>query len=472
MPQPVIWNSDQAAEATDGQMDGGKWEASGVSIDTRSLQKGDLFVAIAGENFDGHDFVGKAAKAGAAAAIVSRQRARISGIPADFPLLIAGNTLQALDSLAMYKRKHTQAKIIAITGSVGKTSVKNMLGFVLAQQGKTHTTSGNLNNHIGLPLTMARMPDDCEYGVFELGMNHAGELEKLSSLLQPDIALITAIAPAHMEFFASLEDVAKAKAEIFHYMKKGGTAIVPYDTPFLPVLANTARGRGAKRVITFGKGKRADFQMSDCIAVQAAGGCSQKVNATADNTPLSYTLGMQGKHQAVNSIAVLATVSACGADMAKAAESLSEIEPVDGRGKIHKLQIDGKQFTLIDDSYNASPESMRAGLKILGEMKAATGNHAIAALGDMLELGEKEIEYHQQLEEDISSNDIDKVFTAGKLIQHLYNTLPKNLQATHCQTATDLLPVLKEHIQNNDIILIKGSHGSNMWQIAEALQSY
>ncbi len=456
----ALWSSADAAQATGGKLTG-EFAATGVSIDTRTLKPGDLFVALKGENHDGRDYIGKAMEAGAAAALVSHVP---EGVEGKLPLLVVEDTLRALWALAKFRRQESGAKIIAVTGSVGKTSIKNMLASILVKQGKTHATSGNYNNHIGLPLTLARLPQNAVYGVFELGMNHAGELRELTKLLRPYVAVVTAIEAVHLEFFGSLRAISEAKAEIFEGVEPGGAAVVPYDTDFLPLLAGRAHQHGIAidNIASFGVGEYAAYKLLK--GKESLRG--QELLVRLKDKEMRYRLGTVGRHQALNSIAALAAVRLAGADVEKASAALAFITPPEGRGRLHALTLDGIRYTLLDDSYNASPASMRAAFHVL---RLAEGRK-IAALGDMLELGKAEDRLHAGLAEDILRARVDKVFTAGERMRKLYDALPENLRGAHCDSALDLLPIVRREIAQGDTLLVKGSHGSQMWKLAEALK--
>ncbi len=452
----IIWTSSDAEKATNGKSTKG-WQASGVSIDSRSINEGDLFFALIGDDypasgFNGHDYIIAAYEAGASAAVVSIIP---DNIPEDFPILIVDNTYDALVDMAKYRRRNSDAKVIAITGSVGKTSVKNFLGHALSKQGKTHITEGNLNNHIGMPLTLCRMPQDCQYGVFELGMNHAGEIKLLSEILKPDIAVITAVEEVHMQFFDSIDDIARAKAEIFVGVDKNGYAILPHDSPQFSILKKAASRVG--NIVTFGEGEGTDYKLisiSDNI-----------IKASISGNILEYKLPIVGRHQAVNSLAVLAAIDSVGADIAKAVKSFEELTPQKGRGSSHQLILNDKNIAIIDDSYNASPASMRAAFAVLGSYSG----RKIALLGDMLELGDDEVKYHSELAKDIVASDIDLVITSGERVRYLYDNLPTEKRLSSCNNIDEVISVLLDNIKEGDIVLIKGSHGSNMWKIAEQL---
>lgn len=451
-----LWTSKEVRDVTGGESPG-DWEAGGISIDTRTLEKGDMFIALKGEQFDGHSYASEALKKGASVAMVKKLP---DGITKYMPHIIVKDTQKALEDMAVFNRERSRAKIVAVTGSVGKTSVKDALTLVLGSIGKTHSTKGNLNNHIGLPLTLARLPENCKYAVLEMGMNHAGELSTLTKFAKPDVVVITSIEPVHMEFFGSMESIADAKSEIFEGVVKGGKAVLPFDSPYFQRLSDAAKSKGVSEMVTFG-----EKQGATCRLISREG---QNITAEIAGMRMNYNLPLSGKHNAINSLAVLAAVYTCGAGYLTASKAFASLEPTEGRGKQYDINF-GSRITLIDDSYNASPASMRAAFSVLGDIKNKKGGRAVAVLGDMLELGEKTAEYHKNLKEDIVHNGVDKVFTAGSLMVNLHNVLPEEMKGDSCKDALDLLPVLKNKMQANDVVLIKGSHGSQMWKLAKKL---
>ncbi|MCB2081260.1 MAG: UDP-N-acetylmuramoyl-tripeptide--D-alanyl-D-alanine ligase [Rickettsiales bacterium] len=454
--------SQQIALATSGEVMG-EWNAHGVSIDSRTISEGELFIALKGEHHDGHTHVHEALNRHAAGAIVER---RPEGISPEAPLVMVEDSFKALWALARWQRGRTDAKMIGITGSVGKTSVCQMLQHALKTQGKTFGTKGNLNNHFGLPLMLCNLPLEARFGVFELGMNHAGELTELSGLLQPDIAIITGVESVHLEFFASENEIADAKAEIFDGVTEGGTAILNTDSRHFKRLQQHAYHRGLK-VVTFGEEHVADVRL---LLYDAAHQRAEVyVKEASFGHTLNYTLGIAGKHQAINSLAVLAAVHVLGGDMPAAAASLENYGAAKGRGQIFHLQhYNGVRFILLDDSYNASPVSMRAAFDVLRSIPGA--NRRIAVLGDMLELGAGAPALHAELAE--SLHGVDQVFTAGLLMQHLFSVLEPHQQGVHKESAMALLKDVEAVLEEGDVVLVKGSNGSRMWELAQALATH
>ncbi|NQV98623.1 MAG: UDP-N-acetylmuramoyl-tripeptide--D-alanyl-D-alanine ligase, partial [Rhodospirillales bacterium] len=405
-----LWTSDAAMQATGG-ITPSTWQVSGVSIDSRTLEPGDLFVAIAGPVHDGHQFLASAFSAGASAALVQASHLRQTD-RARFAdkLLIVDDSLQALGRLTQAARQRTAAKVIAVTGSVGKTGTKEMLRLVLSEQGETTATAGNLNNHYGLPLSLARLPQQAAYGVFELGMSAAGEILPLTRMTRPHVALITTIESAHSEFFKSIEDISDAKAEIFAGLEPAGIAILNGDNPMFERLSQRATEAGVGDIRVFGAAVRADCRLLD---VQAISGGS-RVNVDLRGKQISFEISVPGRHWVQNALGVLCAVEALGADPEIAAARLAGMAGIEGRGRHHILSISGGSAVLIDESYNASPASMKAALEVLGEMAVPDQGRKIAVLGDMLELGAGADSLHAGLADVLIDKGIDLVFTTGQ----------------------------------------------------------
>jgi len=452
-----LWTSIDAAAATGGTAIA-EWAATGISIDTRTLETGDLFVALAGPNFDGHDFVDTAFAAGAASALVSRE-ASLNGRPG----LVSTDTLDAMEKLATAARDRSRAKIAAITGSVGKTGTKEALAHVLSAQGKTGYSKSSLNNHWGVPLSVARLPASARFGVFEIGMNHPGEITPLVGLVRPHVAVITAIASAHREFFDSVEDIARAKGEIFSSLD-GGTAIINRDTEFFPLLADMVQDAGANDIVSFGRHAEADMRLIECLS-DATGNA---IDARWHGNAISYRVDQPGVHWAYNSLAVLATADALGADMKKAAADLATLPALPGRGAVHVIPWGDGTIRLIDDSYNANPESMSAALKTLGHMQP-DGGRRVAIIGDMLELGDTSRTAHAGLKDHIEKNDIDAVFMAGPEMSALADVLDADRIGATADSAAALLPAVLSGLRAGDVVTVKASNGTGLGRIVAAL---
>ncbi len=460
----ALWDSSAAAIATGGKASAG-WAASGVSIDSRSVQAGDLFVAIRGPNTDGHRFVRDALENGAAAAMVARDWVE-AGNGEGLPLLVVEDTDAGLATLGGAARSRSAARIAAVTGSVGKTSTKDALAHVLARQGATSATRGNLNNQWGLPLSLARMPEETVYGVFELGMNHAGELTPLSRLLRPNVAVITTVESVHLEFFGSEEAIADAKAEIFAGMDENSAAVLNLDNRHFDRLKEHARRAGVGRVFAFGTGKEADFRLVDWHI--ANGGNRLEVDLAG--RPLSLRSGAPGRHWAMIALSVLGTAWLLGADVEAAAAAIADVEPPKGRGLQRPVDLPtGGRITVIDESYNASPASMRAAIAVLGATPTGPEGRRIAVLGDMLELGPDGPDLHAGLAADLESAGIDLVFCAGPNMAMLDAALPAAMRGGHAAASDGLIAPLVATLRAGDAITVKGSLGSRMAPLVEAL---
>ncbi|WP_022728374.1 UDP-N-acetylmuramoylalanyl-D-glutamyl-2,6-diaminopimelate--D-alanyl-D-alanine ligase [Fodinicurvata sediminis] len=454
-----LWTAEAVRDAVNGQGEG-DWSASGVSIDTRSLEPGDLFVALSGPNFDAHDFVAEAFSRGAAAAIVSRP------LPAEGPLVVVDDTLQALTALGAAGRARASAKIVAVTGSSGKTSTKEMLIAALSAQGKTHGSAASHNNHWGVPLSLARLPQDAAYGVFEVGMNHSGEIRPLSRLIRPQVAVITNIGMAHLEHLGSQDAIAAAKAEIFEGLGTDGTAVLPRDSEYWDFLTKAARKAGVETIRSFGTDEAADLRLLDWAASERGG----EVHVALEGREMTYHLGLPGRHQAMNSLAVLSAAQALGAEIDLAARAFDQLQAMPGRGARQEVRMpEGGSFTLLDECYNANPLSMAAALGVLGATQPATGGRRIAVLGDMLELGSDSQRFHEELAENVTANSIDLVFLAGPMMSHLAHRLPEGKLACNAETSADLPGPLLQELRPGDVVLVKGSLGSRMRVIVEAL---
>ena len=462
MSRPV-WTSDEVAAAL-GVRAGAAWQASGVSIDTRTLNSGDLFVALKGPKHDGHDHVATAFANGAAAALVERAPA---GLPDNAPILVVGDALAALEKLGRASRaRDANVRVVAVTGSVGKTGTKEALKLALSGQGLTHASVGSYNNHIGVPLTLARMPAETMFGVFEIGMNHADEITPLVKMVRPHVAVITTVEAVHVENFPGegINGVAAAKAEIFDALE-GGTAVLNRDNAFFDFLSERARARGVRRVLSFGEHPTCDARL---IEMKLEPTWSQ-VSAMIDGRAVTYRIGAPGRHWVMNSLAVLGAVSALGGDVGIAAASLAQLAAPKGRGLRHRVGRNGDSFEVIDDSYNASPASMRASFQVLAAATPAPGGRRIAVLGDMLELGPDSPKLHAGLAEAIVAANVDQVFTCGQYMARLYDALPAALRGAHAPYSEALVPLIRAAVRAGDIVVVKGSLGSRMGRVVDAL---
>jgi UDP-N-acetylmuramoyl-tripeptide--D-alanyl-D-alanine ligase len=437
----------------------------GISIDTRTIAPGEAFFAIKGDNRDGHDFGQAALDAGAGLAVVAADRA--GSFPEHARLLIVPDVLDGLRDLARAARARSRAKIVAVTGSVGKTGTKEALRLALARNGETHASVASYNNHWGVPLSLARCPESARYAVFEMGMNHAGEIEPLARLVRPQVAIITTVEPVHLEFFGSVDAIAAAKAEIFLGLERGGTALINRDNPQFARLERSARDAGVERIVSFGEHARADARLLKC-SLQTD---TSTIHARIFGTDVTYKLGAPGRHVVLNSLAVLAAAALVEADLALAALALAELQPASGRGSRLTLDLPGGTALLIDESYNANPASMRAALALLGHADVGPLGRRIAVLGDMLELGPRGAELHRELAMAVLAHGVDLVFCCGPLMRALWEALPSPRKGGYADTSAALEPLVLAAVQPGDAVMVKGSLGSRMAPIVKALQS-
>lgn len=452
-----LWTASDAAKATGGRLSADGWTASGVSIDTRSLKKDELFVALKDQR-DGHDFVTAAFEAGASAALVERE----SGAG---PELAVEDTLLALRALGAFARQRCGATRVAVTGSVGKTSVKEALAAVFNAAGKGHASARSFNNHWGAPLTLARMPQDTERAVFELGMNRAGELTDLSGLVKPHIAAITRVAEAHMAFFDSLDAVAGAKAEIFTGLDEDGVAVINADDERAGILRAAA---GERRIVTFGRAADAGVRILSYDPLDEGGEGEMSVFGET----VAFTVPVAGAHWAENAACVFACAAMADVSPATVADALASFEAPAGRGGAAPAAIGAAKtrFTLIDDSYNANPASMRAAIASLASKRPANGGRRIAVLGEMLELGEHSESYHAGLAEPLADAGVDLVFVSGDLMEALWANLPRARRGGRFSSPEEMTAALEREIRDGDVVLVKGSNASGVSRVAAALK--
>ncbi|NCW64682.1 MAG: UDP-N-acetylmuramoyl-tripeptide--D-alanyl-D-alanine ligase [Rhodobacteraceae bacterium] len=450
----TLWSAQEAALATGGGAVG-DWAVTGVSIDTRTLQTGDLFVALKAAR-DGHDFVADALAAGAGAALVSRVP---DGVDDTAPLLIVPDVQVALEDLGRAARARTKAKVIAVTGSVGKTSTKEMLRHMLGACGKTHASVASYNNHWGVPLTLARMPADTEFAVIEIGMNHPGEIAPLTKMAAPDVAMVTTVAEVHLEAFEDINGIALEKASIIDGLVPNGVAIMNADTTCTKVIETytkdvTTRWFGAAT---------ADASLSDVHVKGAETHALLQVEAAT----YPVTISSVGRHFAMNALGALLAVGYLGADRRTAAKGLAAWNPVGGRGARHTLNINGGALDLIDDAYNANPTSLRAAMQVLAE---ADASRKIAFLGDMKELGEKEHDFHREVANWPCTDAIDTIHTVGPLMKSLHDVLPDGKRGQHYEDSAAMAAQVAHFVQAGDAVLLKASLSTNMRKVVDALQ--
>ncbi|HRF10326.1 MAG TPA: UDP-N-acetylmuramoylalanyl-D-glutamyl-2,6-diaminopimelate--D-alanyl-D-alanine ligase [Xanthobacteraceae bacterium] len=459
-----LWTAQELAQATRGRLQGDVLDfVTGISIDTRTLLPGEAFFAIKGDRLDGHDYVAPALEKGAALAVVEEASAKkFSG---DTRLLIVPDTLQAMRDAGVAARARSQAQIIAVTGSAGKTGTKEALRLALSPSGETHASSASFNNHWGVPLSLARLSREAKFGVFEIGMNHAGEITPLVQLVRPQVAIITTIEPVHLEYFSGIEAIADAKAEIFTGIERDGAAILNRDNSQFARLEAAAKVAGVSRIVSFGASEGADARMLE-IALQDD---SSTVHADILGEKLIFKLGAPGRHLAMNALAVLAAAKIAGADLAKAAIALGDLVPPAGRGLRMRLRLPGGEGLLIDESYNANPASMRAAIEVLSRAPVGQPGRRIAVLGDMLELGAEATLRHAELAESLSAGKIDLVYCSGPLMQSLWEALPSTRRGGYAEDAAALEPQVLSALQGGDAVMIKGSNASGMGKIVKSL---
>ncbi len=463
----AMWTSKELIAATGGALHGTvSGPLGGVSIDSRSLNRGDIFVAIKGDKMDGHDFVASALKAGAGVAVVSRVTDEM--LAAGPVLQVTGDPLHSLENMGRAAREWNRGQSVAVTGSVGKTSTKEMLRVALGASGVTHASAASFNNHWGVPLTLARLPRNASFGVFEIGMNHAGEITPLVKMVRPHVSIVTSIAASHLGNFKSLDGIAEAKAEIFSGVVAGGAAVINQDSPYFYYLSERAKSTGIKTIVGFGRSADALVKL-DQIALHSSCCC---VTANVMGETVSYRLGAAGEHMAMNSLAVLAAVKLMGADLARATMELAHAQPAKGRGVQEHFHIGSGEFLLIDESYNANPTSVEAALALLGHFTPRKNGRRIAVLGDMLELGEFGPPLHEGLHKPIAQNQVDAVYAVGPLMKNLWAVLPDQKRGAHAATSAELRDILIKALRPDDVVMVKGSLGSRMGVLTDAIRAH
>jgi UDP-N-acetylmuramoyl-tripeptide--D-alanyl-D-alanine ligase len=449
-----LWTASEIAAATKGTAST-DFSVSGVTFDSREVGSGDLFLALMGETTDGHKFLDQAFTRGAAGAIVSE--------PTDHPHVRVAETMAALDDLGRAGRARMAGKVIGVTGSVGKTGTKEALFAALdrSSPGQAHRSVKSYNNHTGVPLSLARMPAAACFGVFEMGMNHAGELAALTRLVRPHVALITTIAPAHMGFFDSEEAIADAKGEIFQGLEPGGTAVIPFDSRHRARLIEAARPHAA-RIVTFGLGEGADVRALESVAVANGTFITARI---APGRELSFTLAPPGMHWVANALGVLACVDAVGGDLEMAGLALAELGGLAGRGARLQVPVADGTALVIDESYNANPASMRATLAVL----AGQPGRKLAVLGEMRELGTHSPAFHAELSEPVAAAGVDYAILVGAEMGSLANALEGRVEFVHVPDAAAAAARLDAVLAPGDAVLVKGSNGVGLSKLVAAL---
>lgn len=437
---------------------------TGISIDSRTIQPGEAFFAIKGDRVDGHNFASIAVANGAALMVVNESKLPALG-RLTVPMIVVEDVLQAMVRLALAARIRSRAHIVAVTGSVGKTTTKEMLRQVLAPSGEVHAAVASFNNHWGVPLTLARMPVTANFGVFEIGMNHAGEITPLVKMVRPHVAIITTIAPAHLGNFNSVDEIADAKAEIFNGLVDGGTVLLNHDNAYFEYLERKAREADVYAIHSFGQHAKAEFRLAEFDG----GAESSTVWAVLDGETREVVIGAPGRHIAENAMAALGVVHLLGADMDGAIQALAHMDAVKGRGQRHKLRTDTGLLTLIDESYNANPASMRAAIAVLAAAQPSGHGRRIAILGDMLELGELSGELHAELSGPLLAAGIEHVWLAGPEMAILKTQLPESVSVIWFETTQELAAYAAETVQGGDVVMVKSSLGLGFGKIVSAL---
>lgn len=461
----LLWTSEALVAAMDGRPLGPMPEGiSGISIDSRSLQPGDAFFAIKGEAMDGHDFATAAIKAGAGVLVVAEGKLPSLG-RLTAPIVVVEDVLVALEKLGVAARARSQAKIIAVTGSAGKTTTKEALRHVLSAVGKVHASAQSFNNHWGVPLTLARMPVDCDYAVFEIGMNHPDEIRPLVKMVRPHVAIVTMIAAAHLGFFRNLDEIAKAKAEIFEGIEPDGAAILNRDDARFKLLDKMAHAAGVEHVYGFGENARSTFKLTKC-ELHAD---HSDIAARIGGHDMIARIGAPGRHMVQNVLAVLGAAHLVGADLDKVVLALADLSAERGRGKRHVLRHPGGPITLIDESYNANPASMAAAMALLNTTPVTGEGRRIAVLGDMLELGDHSAKLHAALADLIVGTGTQTVFLGGPEMKALAEALPAEIKTEYRAGAAELKPVLLAALKPGDVVMIKSSKGIGFAKLVDAL---
>ncbi|MBP2444917.1 UDP-N-acetylmuramoylalanyl-D-glutamyl-2,6-diaminopimelate--D-alanyl-D-alanine ligase [Rhizobium leguminosarum] len=460
-----LWTTEDMIAAMAGRPFGTLPEGiTGISIDSRSIAPGEAFFAIKGDRVDGHDYASMAMANGASLLIVSEARLPAMG-RLTVPTIVVEDVLAALGRLGLASRERSKARIIAVTGSVGKTTTKEMLRHVLSPSGKVHASVASFNNHWGVPLTLARMPEDTDYGVFEVGMNHPGEIRPLVAMIRPDVAIVTTIAPAHLGNFKNIKEIAAAKAEIFEGLEPSGHVVLNRDNDQFNFLDRTAQSLGIEHIHSFGQHAKAEFRLAEFNGSDE----NSTLWLTIGGETLEVAIGAPGRHIAENALAALGVVRLVGADMEKAIEALATLKPEKGRGKRHRLSIGSGSFILIDESYNANPASMRAAIALLAASEPTGRGRRIAVLGDMLEMGEYAQKVHTDLTVPLLAAGIEHVWLAGAEMAALKESLPESVHIEYRENTGELTDYVLNSVAPGDVLMVKSSLGIGFGKIVAAL---
>jgi len=465
--QEFLWLCDEVAEALALPVHGPEWAVTGISIDSRTLEPGDLFIALRGETNDGHDYMKQAIAKGARAIIA--EHSVLSEVK-ECPVIIVPDSLVALTDLGHYRRKQTQAKIVALTGSVGKTTTKEFLRQLCQQFAPTAFSQSSYNNCWGVPLSLARMRREDTYGIFEIGTNNPGEIAPLAQLVKPHIALITRIGEAHIGRLGSLQAIAREKGALLGGVVPEGIAVLNRDDTFFDYFNTRAQEAKIATIISYGQSEKADVRLLalDSDAVRG----HMEMTFTAQKATYKCRLPFLGDHRAMNALGAFAVAVSLGLDPHKVCESLSALALIVGRGQIHTLKLNAGTFTLIDDAYNANPTSMRAAFAVCASIKPLLQGRRIAVLGEMGELGDYAIESHAALAPLAEASGVDLAFACGTMMSHFHEQLPVSCQGGHTSSVEELIPLVEERIQPGDVILVKGSKSSRVSLLVERLLAH
>ena len=460
-----LWETEDMIAAMNGRPIGQMpLTVSGISIDSRGIAPNEAFFAIKGDRVDGHDYASIAAANGAALLVVSEARLPALG-SVSAPKIVVRDVLEALEKLGRAARDRARGKIIAVTGSVGKTTTKEMLRQVLSSTGKVHYSPASFNNHWGVPLTLARLPREADYGIFEIGMNHPGEIRPLTGMVRPHIAIITTIAAAHLGNFSGLEEIAAAKSEIFEGVTPDGHALINRDNSQFDFLETAAINLNVAHVHSFGASAKADFRLVD----YQQEGDRAVFWAIIGGRTIEVPINAPGRHIAENAVAVLAAAYLAGADVNRVAAAFTGVSAAKGRGQRLHLALPDGEFTLIDESYNANPASMRAAIELLAAADTGRGGRRIAVLGDMLEMGEYSAEVHRELAEPLGKSGINDIWLAGPDMAYLRDVLGDDREVVYRVTADELAAYAIENIRAGDVLMFKSSNGTGFGRIVAAL---
>lgn len=462
-----LWATADLIKAMDGRPLGTMPEGiTGISIDSRNLDQGAAFFAIKGDKFDGHDFASAALANGAGVLVIAESKLPAMGMW-NAPTIVVSDVLKAMEKLGRAARERVSGKVVAITGSVGKTTTKEMLRTVLAPSGKVHASVASFNNHWGVPLTLARMPEDTDFGVFEIGMNHSGEISALVDMVKPDVALITCVEAAHMGNFKNLDEIADAKSEIMEGLVDGGAIILNQDNSSYQYLLDKAKTHGLDgHIYSYGRNDTANFEL---LSLKTHSKCSC-FTMNIDNEELAVKLGAPGDHLVQNALGVLGMCSLIGADIALAALALADYSAEKGRGERSVRKVGAGEFTLIDESYNANPASMRAGISLLATTEPGRGGRRIAVLGDMLEMGEFSEKLHVELAEPLQEAGVDIIVLSGPDMNYLAEAIRGDMQVYYRADLDVLIEWLTSKLRSGDVVMVKSSLGIGFGKIVKKLK--